>query len=127
MKKIISFIILSLAFALSNCIVLDMTGLSGSYKGSEAKKKIHDAAFTSDFLYYGSTPSTSKYAGQIAMIDAFLAEIFSNIEDGKYYKKTDVDKCIKDVQTIGLLVLDASTTVLTSSDCSKLKADATIL
>ncbi|WP_408605409.1 hypothetical protein [Leptospira broomii] len=23
------------------------------------------------------------------------------MEDGKYYKRTDIDKCIKDVQTIG--------------------------
>ncbi|EQA43823.1 hypothetical protein LEP1GSC050_1875 [Leptospira broomii serovar Hurstbridge str. 5399] len=62
MKKIISFLILSLSLALSNCTVPDMTGLSGNYKGSEAKKKIHDASFTSDFLYYGSNQSTSAYA-----------------------------------------------------------------
>ncbi|TGK10079.1 TIGR04452 family lipoprotein [Leptospira fletcheri] len=111
----------------SNCTALDSTGATNSYKGSVVKSKIHDAAFSSDFLYYNSVLSDSSSAAAVAMIDSYLAEIFANIDDSKYYGKTSVDKCVQDIRILGLSVMSASLTVATNNDCSKLQANPAIL
>lgn len=112
-----------LSFA--NCVVADSLGLSDSVKGSEARSQIKAAATTSNILYYGSVDPAN--AGIITALDLFLTDLYLKIDDSKYYKQSDVDKCVKDVQIIGLLVLDPSTTVATSDNCSGLKPNGEII
>ncbi len=126
MKKILVSLISVFAVCVMNCAVLDPAGISDSYKGSEARQKIKDAAFTSDLLYYSSV-NPPDVALQITQLDGILTNLYLKIDDSKYYDKSTVDKCVKDVQTIGLLILDASTTVLTSKNCNDLKANGPII
>ncbi|TGL60642.1 TIGR04452 family lipoprotein [Leptospira sarikeiensis] len=109
----------------ANCLAVDSLGLSDSVKGSEAREEIKQAALTSDILFYGSVDPAN--AAMITAIDLFLTDLYLKIDDSKYYKKADVDKCVSDVRVIGLLVMDPSTTVATSANCNKLKANGAIL
>ncbi|PJZ77593.1 TIGR04452 family lipoprotein [Leptospira neocaledonica] len=124
MRKILFVGIISL-LSFANCLVADSLGISGSIKGSEARSQIKEAALMSDILYYGSTDPAN--AGALTTLDLFMTDLFLEIDDNKYYKQSDVDKCVKDVQTIGLLILDPSKTVTTSKNCSDLKANGAII
>ncbi|GBF40176.1 TIGR04452 family lipoprotein [Leptospira johnsonii] len=124
MRKLLFVGMVSL-LSFANCAVADSLGLSDSVKGSEARSQIKAAAMTSDILYYGSADPAN--AAMITALDLFMTDLFLKIDDSKYYKKTDVDKCVKDVQVIGLLVLDPSQTVATSENCTGLKANGEII
>ncbi|PJZ48153.1 TIGR04452 family lipoprotein [Leptospira saintgironsiae] len=124
MRKILCMGMFSL-LSFANCLAMDSLGLSESVKGSEARSQIKAAALTSDILFYGSADPAN--AAMITAIDLFLTDLYLKIDDSKYYKKADVDKCVKDVQVIGLLVMDPSQTVLTSKNCSDLKANGPII
>lgn len=124
MKRLILLGIVSI-LSFANCLAMDSLGLSDSVKGSEARSQIKAAAMTSDILFYGSVDPAN--AGIITALDLFLTDLYLKIDDNKYYKQADVDKCVKDVQVIGLLILDPSTTVATSNNCSGLKANGEII
>lgn len=124
MRKILFMGMVSL-LSFTNCLVGDSLGISDAVKGSEARSQIKEAALTSDILYYGSADPAN--AAMITALDLFMTDLFLKIDDSKYYKKADVDKCVKDVQTIGLLVMDPSQTVATSKNCSELKANGPII
>ncbi|TGK35631.1 TIGR04452 family lipoprotein [Leptospira andrefontaineae] len=124
MRKILFVGMISL-LTFANCVAVDSLGLSDAVKGSEARSQIKAAALTSDILFYGSADPAN--AAMITALDLFLTDIYLKIDDSKYYKKSDVDKCVKDVQTIGLLVMDPSQTVLTSKNCSDLQANGPII
>lgn len=124
MRKLLFVGMISL-LSFVNCVAVDSLGLSDAVKGSEARSQIKAAALTSDILFYGSADPAN--AAMITALDLFLTDIYLKIDDSKYYKKSDVDKCVKDVQTIGLLVMDPSQTVLTSKNCSDLQANGPII
>ncbi len=127
MKNKLSVIALIFGLALGNCVALDMTGLSDSYTGKEAKKKIKDAAYLSDTWAYGliyGPPNDSI----LTTVDQVYVSIFTKLDDEKYYAKADVDKCASDITNFGILLIsDASTTVLISSNCSGIKPNGSIL
>ncbi|MEI7014994.1 TIGR04452 family lipoprotein, partial [Leptospira licerasiae] len=50
MKKINIFIITLLYSFLVNCLVVDTLGLTDTYKGDEAKKRLINAAMVGDYL-----------------------------------------------------------------------------
>ncbi|MGJ4787947.1 TIGR04452 family lipoprotein [Leptospira koniambonensis] len=124
MRKIL-FIGMFPLLSFANCLGVDSLGISGSVKGSEARSQIKTAAMTSDILYYGAADPAN--AGAITALDLFLTDLFLKIDDNKYYRQSDVDKCVKDVQVIGLLVLDPSQTVATSDNCTGLKGNGPII
>ncbi|EPG68086.1 TIGR04452 family lipoprotein [Leptospira wolffii] len=126
MKKKTYLLVLLFALAYGNCLLLDNAGLSDSYTGKEAKKKIKDAALIGDTWSYGLVYGPDS-AGSLAVLDQVLVELFSKIDEGKFYERTDVDKCADDVRNFAILLIsDASTTTLISSNCSGIKANGAI-
>ncbi len=126
MKNKIYFLSLAFWLALSHCVALNMAGVSDSYKGTEAKKKIKDAAFGADIWAYGLIYGEKNATG-LAVVDGAFVDIYSKINDAKYYPKSDVDKCADDVYNFGiLLIADGSTTTLISKNCTGLKANGLV-
>lgn len=119
-------LVLLLTFVSGNCILLDETGLSDSYTGKEAKKKIKNAAFIGDVWSYGLVYGPDS-AGSLALIDQILVDVFLGIDDEKFYPRAAVDQCADDVTNFSILLIsDASTTTWISSNCTGIKANGAI-
>ncbi len=75
-------------------------------KGSEVKQKIGDAIMNSWILYSAivtpyipaSSGSGSTYS-VYALLDPYMTEASSQIQEARYYKTADVDRCITQIET----------------------------
>ncbi|EPG68205.1 TIGR04452 family lipoprotein [Leptospira wolffii] len=129
MKKIYTFLLLLLALAATDCVVLDETGYSDSYTGKETKRRIQEQAFALDYFQYNRT-----YSADMALlgtvVDQVVVEIISDIDESKYYNKEDVHKCEYDMsKTIFALGRDsdAGTALLFAPGCKALKPNGLII
>ncbi|WP_279305857.1 TIGR04452 family lipoprotein [Leptospira perolatii] len=107
MKKILTIFFFVLGASVANCAAFDAAGVSGSMKGTEAAQKINDAALQTDILYFAATTGQPNF-----FISSLYTAEAAKVEPDKYYKKTDVDKCISNIKTIGLMVLTPNATAL---------------
>ncbi|PJZ68382.1 hypothetical protein CH373_05870 [Leptospira perolatii] len=99
MKKLLSIFFFVMGASLSNCVALDVTGLSGSIKGTEAAQRINDAALKTDIISFAVMGQSDFFISSL-----FTAEA-AKIEPDKYYKKADVDECIENIKTINVKVI----------------------
>ncbi len=126
LKKKFYLGILAIVLFVGNCMALDVAGLG--YKGSEAKKVISDAALEGDLLYFIFNAPSASVAIQLTIADQILVDVYSKIDDSKYYSKTDVINCADDVRNYAyVLISDASQTTLISSHCSNIKPNGAII
>ncbi|TGK06762.1 TIGR04452 family lipoprotein [Leptospira semungkisensis] len=127
MKKTIYMLGFLTALALGNCAVLDPIGISSNrVKGSAARKQIKDAVTQTDTSILSFSGAPSSVAAQVALLDSTIAASLAKVDDGKYYKKDDVDGCVKEINTVGFLFLGALNTVVLDSKCD-LKADGIVI
>ncbi|TGL33500.1 TIGR04452 family lipoprotein [Leptospira perdikensis] len=122
MKIKILLVVLSLVMLVSqNCNQPGIAGLSSNnILGKDATKKLLDAATQIDAIYLrattsSSTVSTSSAYLAAALLNGILVPIVAGLEDEKYYLKDGVDKCVKDIYALGL-VIDNYLTVALSCD-----------
>lgn len=129
MKRIYPFLFLLLAFAVTNCVLLDETGYSDSYPGKEVKRRIRVQAFALDYFQYNFIyPADTALLGVI--VDQAVVDIIMNIDDSKYYNKEDVHKCEYDMsKTIFALGRDsdAGTALPLAPGCKDLKPNGLII
>jgi len=105
----------------TQCIVLNPLGLTvNREKGSDAKDRITTAAITADLLYY-----TLFAVGPDISILSLIAGDLTNIDDGAYYLKADVDKCVGDIENPILWIVLSPLTPIFSCDLKP--ADGLIL
>ncbi|MFB5651952.1 TIGR04452 family lipoprotein [Leptospira wolffii] len=129
MKRIHSLLFLLLAFAATNCVLLDETGYSDSYPGKEVKRRIKQQSMVLDYFQYNFIyPADTALLGVI--VDQAVVDIILNIDDSKYYNKEDVHKCEFDLsKTIGVLgdYADAGTALPFAPGCKNLKPNGLII
>ncbi|TGK33321.1 TIGR04452 family lipoprotein [Leptospira gomenensis] len=106
----------ALLFSTTQCAFFNAIGVApGRIKGEEARKKISEAASTSDFIYYvlieGTFPSTAT------TLTSSLTPVLVGIKDDGYYLEKDVDKCVDSITTIGTFVLSPFLVGLLKIDC----------
>ncbi|WP_244283115.1 TIGR04452 family lipoprotein [Leptospira neocaledonica] len=130
MKQI--YITLLIALSITNCVAIDTLGLTDTYKGDEAKKKLLDAAKIGDYLTANSYFTDQGYTGsQLSSLVAtqvltasFIDEAVFNLDESKYYKKKDVDNCAQVIQFSGVaLDYDSFTVYLTNRTCRLIPND----
>lgn len=110
MKKISLILILVVSmFATNNCEQFGFLGQSG-IKGSEAKKRILDAANYSTILtvaLFGRGLSSSTL-GQVVIlsivIDGVVVPSLAGVSDSKNYKVETVDDCVSKIKSVGLIL-----------------------
>lgn len=129
MKNKIILLVFGLIFLGSeNCNQPGIAGLSSNnILGKEATKKLVDAATQVDTIYLTATTSSSSSSATSSNSTASLAYILASVlngvlvpvvaglDDAKYYRKDGVDKCVKDIYALGL-ILDNYLTVALSCD-----------
>ncbi|TGL35925.1 TIGR04452 family lipoprotein [Leptospira koniambonensis] len=124
MKRICIFLLIILS--ISKCIAVDTLGLTDTYKGDVAKKKLLDAAKIGDYLMANAYFTAQGYTGSelesyvIADViyTSFIDEVVFNIDESKYYKKADVDTCAKVLQFLGVAVdIDSFTSYMSNFNC----------
>ncbi|EIE01325.1 MULTISPECIES: TIGR04452 family lipoprotein [Leptospira] len=127
MKKINIFIITLLYSFLVNCLVVDTLGLTDTYKGDEAKKRLINAAMVGDYLTanaaftaQGKTGSElESYVIADVLYASFIDELVFKVDESKYYKKRDVEDCATVIRSFGVLTdFDSFTTYLSSDYCN---------
>ncbi|EIE01711.1 TIGR04452 family lipoprotein [Leptospira licerasiae] len=127
MKKINILIITLLYSFLANCIVVDTLGLTDTYKGDVAKRRLLDAAMIGDSLTARAAFTAQGYTGQelesyiIADVIyvSFIDEMVFKIDESKYYKKDDIDDCAKILQSLGVILdFDSFTTYASNVNCN---------
>ncbi|TGK02746.1 TIGR04452 family lipoprotein [Leptospira langatensis] len=126
MKKTVYMLGFLIALTLGNCAVLDPIGLSNRVKGADARQQIKDATTQTEALIFGSLGAPAALVAQAVVMDTILTGAVAKVDDSKYYKKDDVDGCVKEIKTTGLLVLGPFYTVLLTSKCD-LKADGAVI
>lgn len=118
MKKF--FLMIMAIVLIGNCAILNPIGLnSGRIKGDEAKSKIQETAILNDVLL-----STAFFGSPTVSLLTILAPQLSGIDPGKYYLEKDVNKCISDLNSIGLLLLGQG---ITAALCDLQPADGYIM
>lgn len=123
MKKILTLVIAVVVF--SNCLLLNPLGLNvGREKGSEVADRMVTAAITADLI--SSVIFSAAYRVNIVYVSvgSLIADDIAGIEEDKYYIKSDVDKCVKDIEDLGRFV-QTFIPVLTS--CKDMKIDGYLL
>jgi small lipoprotein (TIGR04452 family) len=116
------FVIL-LGISLSGCVILNPLGLNvDREKGSEAASRIREAAITTDIA---NSLLITGGRGVAVTIFSLIADDLANIDPSKYYVKSDVDSCVKDIRGLTGLLIGATLTNLIS--CDKLKTDGILL
>ncbi|MGJ4747631.1 TIGR04452 family lipoprotein [Leptospira sp. SA-E8] len=124
MKRI--YITIMIILSVINCVAVDTLGLTDTYKGDEAKKKLLAAAKIGDYLTANAAFTEQGYTG--SQLDSLVAtqvitasiidEAVFSIDESKYYKKKDVDNCAQVIQFLGVaLDYDSFTTYLTNRTC----------
>ncbi len=112
-----------MGIAFTGCAILNPIGLnSDREKGNEAASRIKLAAITTDLVN-----SFFITAGRSASISIFslIADDIAKIEPAKYYVKSDVDNCVKEIQGFTGLLFGATITNIIS--CQNLKTDGLLL
>ncbi|PJZ47546.1 TIGR04452 family lipoprotein [Leptospira saintgironsiae] len=127
MKKINLFIITILYGFLVNCLVVDTLGLTDTYKGDVAKKRLIDAAMIGDYLTAKAAFTAQGYTGSDleshiivdVLYASFIDELVFKVDESKYYKKRDVEDCATVIRSFGVLTdFDSFTTYLSSDYCN---------
>ncbi|TGK39032.1 TIGR04452 family lipoprotein [Leptospira andrefontaineae] len=127
MKKIKIFILTLLYGFLLNCIIVDNLGLTDTYKGDVAKKRLLDAAMIGDSLTARAAFTAQGYTGpeleSYIILDviyvSLIDETVFKIDKSKYYKKDDIDDCAKALQIIGVIAdFDSFTTYMSNFNCN---------
>lgn len=115
--------------SVAHCIILNPLGLNvGRQKGNEVKDRIITASIVNDL-----TTTFIASRGSIVGISIFslIADSLADIDDAKYYKKSEVDKCIEDIDSLGTVLkygLGTAGFVLTPIlSCEDLKTDGILL
>ncbi|TGK07509.1 TIGR04452 family lipoprotein [Leptospira semungkisensis] len=135
MKRISVIAILLFANMLTNCLVVDATGLTNTYKGDEAKRRIINAAKSGDYLTARAAFEAQGYTGSdltfMTLLDILLVSAIDgaviNIDSSRYYKKGDVHACEVQIALLGVqLDTDSFSTYLISPAC-ELKPDGEVI
>ncbi|MEI1280488.1 MULTISPECIES: TIGR04452 family lipoprotein [Leptospira] len=93
---------LFLCFSFYDCNLLNEAGLADDrLKGSEVKQRIQDAVNT--YVAVAASYDPSVLTASNALLNA-QASSLAGINSGDYYHKSDVDKCISEIQTWGYLI-----------------------
>ncbi|TGL64636.1 TIGR04452 family lipoprotein [Leptospira sarikeiensis] len=129
------YIILLLISSIGNCIAVDTLGLTDTYKGDVAKKKLLDAARTADFVMataaFTEQGFTSPKLEQYIIADVIIASLIDEgvfgIDESKYYKKKDVDDCAQVIQFGGLIIGDDSFTTFASNRTCRLSPNEQLI
>ncbi|MGJ4788952.1 TIGR04452 family lipoprotein [Leptospira koniambonensis] len=124
MKRI--YITMLILLSVANCLAIDTLGLTDTYKGDVAKEKLLAAAKIGDYLTatayftdqgYTGSELDSYVVAQVVLVSLIDEAVF-NIDESKYYKKKDVDKCAQVIQYLGVIVdYDSFTTFTTNRTC----------
>ncbi|TGL28359.1 TIGR04452 family lipoprotein [Leptospira koniambonensis] len=124
MKRI--YIVMLILLSVANCLAIDTLGLTDTYKGDVAKEKLLAAAKIGDYLTatayftdqgYTGSELDSYVVAQVVLVSLIDEAVF-NIDESKYYKKKDVDKCAQVIQYLGVIVdYDSFTTFTTNRTC----------
>ncbi|TGK01305.1 TIGR04452 family lipoprotein [Leptospira langatensis] len=126
MKRISTITILLLMNIAINCLIVDATGLTNTYKGDEAKRRIINAAKSGDYLTAHAAFAAQGYTGSdlelMTLVDILLASAIDgaviNIDSSRYYKKGDVHACEVQIALLGVqLDTDSFSTYLFSPAC----------
>ncbi|TGK07510.1 TIGR04452 family lipoprotein [Leptospira semungkisensis] len=126
MKRKSTAIIIFLITLMTNCLLIDAVGLTNTYSGDEAKKKIIAAAKVGDYQTAHAAFAAQGYTGSdletMTLLDIVLASAIDNtvmkIDSSKYYKKLDIDTCAAWVATVGVhLDYDSFSTYAMSPMC----------
>jgi|JI10StandDraft_1071094.scaffolds.fasta_scaffold1000863_1 small lipoprotein (TIGR04452 family) len=117
------FSIILIGIIISSCALLNPIGLnSDREKGSEAASRIKLAALTTDLV--NSFVITGGRSASISIF-SLIADDLAKIEPAKYYVKSDVNQCVKEIQGMTGFLLGATLTNLIS--CQNLKKDGILL
>ncbi|TGL57162.1 TIGR04452 family lipoprotein [Leptospira ognonensis] len=118
-----SLFIILIGISLSGCAILNPVGLNADReKGSEAATRIRSAAITTDLA--NSLVLTGGRSASVSIL-SLIADDLANIDPSKYYVKSDVDGCVKDIRGLTGFLLGATLTNLIS--CQDLKKDGILL
>ncbi|PJZ49189.1 TIGR04452 family lipoprotein [Leptospira saintgironsiae] len=120
------YITILIILSVANCVAVDTLGITDTYKGDEAKKKLLAAAKIGDYLTANAAFTEQGYTG--SQLDSLVAtqvitasiidEAVFSLDESKYYKKKDVDNCAQVIQFLGVaLDYDSFTTYLTNRTC----------
>ncbi|PKA15660.1 TIGR04452 family lipoprotein [Leptospira haakeii] len=94
--------VLSIGF-ITNCLIWDAVGLTETYRGDEAKKKLIGAARVGDYFLADSTNKADGYTGDElisrTLLDVIMASLINetviSLNESRYYRKRDVNECAK--------------------------------
>lgn len=106
----------------ANCALLNRTGLTDRYKGSEAQDMIQDAATISAQLY---AISTSDFNGATYVQNILFPGILAGIKPSEYYVKDDIDSCVSEIKLFGVLGINPLIPAV-FGQCSNLQPDGTV-
>ncbi|WP_411823585.1 TIGR04452 family lipoprotein [Leptospira sp. 'Mane'] len=115
----IKCLVLLIGISITNCLILNPVGLNvDREKGSEAADRIRQAAITADL-----TNSLILSGGRTAGISilSLIADDIAGIDPAKYYVKSDVDSCVKEIKGLTGFVLGSAIANILS--CQNLKKD----
>ncbi len=74
--------------------MLDPIGLSyDRIKGDKVASELTDAALTTDLIN-----STLLVGSPVIALTSVFASVVAGVDINKYYKKSDVDACVKDIR-----------------------------
>ncbi|BDA77760.1 hypothetical protein LPTSP3_g06900 [Leptospira kobayashii] len=118
-KMKIKCLILFVVISMSNCVLLNPVGLNiDREKGSEAASRIREAAITIDLV--NTLAATGGRAAGISIL-SLIADDIAGIDAAKYYVRSDVDSCVKDIK--GLTGFVVGSTIANLISCRNLKTD----
>lgn len=94
--------VLSIGF-ITNCLIWDAVGLTETYRGDEAKKKLIGAAKVGDYLMADIVYKADGYTGDElisrTLVDVIMASLINetviSLNESRYYRKRDVNECAK--------------------------------
>ncbi|TGN04027.1 TIGR04452 family lipoprotein [Leptospira dzoumogneensis] len=131
MKRITITLLIFLAIA--NCLAIDTLGLTDTYKGDVAKDKLLAAAKIGDYMTASAYFTDQGYTGSqldsyvIAQVilASFIDEAVIRLDESKYYKKRDVEKCANNIRSFGVFLdQDSFSTYVASLNCRLVPNDS---
>ncbi|TGK39798.1 TIGR04452 family lipoprotein [Leptospira andrefontaineae] len=103
MGKLVTMLTVLSIGLITNCLIWDAVGLTETYRGDEAKKKLIGAARVGDYLMADIAYQEDGYTGEElisrTLLDVIMASLINetvmSLNESRYYRKREVNECAK--------------------------------